>query len=478
MVITYRIKNCLQKLICTVILCALVGCSSDENETVIEEEEPVAPTASDLLRTAIESNNPQGLNAFILPDSDDYANIPQDPNNPLTREKIVLGQMLYHETALATDGVNSELTGTWSCASCHHAAAGFKAGIPQGIGEGGIGFGVAGEGRVLASGFDKNSEVPEQVPDLQPVTSPSVLNTAYQEVMLWNGQFGNVEGGTVNADLDPEVLSPEGTPKAENVRGLAGLEIQAIAGTIVHRMNSFDNSVLQTNDEYVMMFEAAFPDGSEDVLEDAGKAIAAYERTLLANESPFQLWLKGDDSAMTSQEILGATLFFGKAGCVSCHNGPALSSAVGASKSEMFMAVGFADFDPNNSQINGSVSDADARGRGGFTGDAEDDYKFKVPQLYNLSDTNVFGHGASFKSVRDVVAYKNAGVPQKLIPETQLDTRFQPLSLTEEEIDLITAFLETGLHDPNLGRYVPSALPTQRCFPVADEQAKLDLNCS
>lgn len=451
------------------------GCSDDDDDEEAVVEEPETP--SQILTAAIQAANPGGLAAFTLPQSDDLANIPQDPNNPLTSEKVALGQMLYHETALATDGVNPALVGTWSCASCHHAASGFKAGIPQGIAEGGSGFGIAGETRVLVEGFDKDSEDPMMVPDVQPVTSPAVLNTAYQEVMLWNGQFGNVEGGVVNADLAAEVLSPAETPKVENVRGLAGLEIQAIAGTKVHRMNTFNNSILQTNDEYVMMFDAAFPDGSVDFLEDAGKAIAAYERTILANESPFQMWLNGDENAMTDTEIAGATLFFGKAGCVSCHNGPGLSSAVGATEAEMFMAIGFADFDPNNPQITGSVSDADARGRGGFTGEADDDYKFKVPQLYNLTDTNVFGHGASFTSVRDIVAYKNTAVAQKVIPEAQMDARFQPLGLTEEEIDHLTAFLETGLYDPNLIRYVPVALPSGQCSPVADEQSRLDLGC-
>lgn len=463
----------------TAIVCAsltlIAGCSDDDDEVVTET--PVE-TPSQVLVSAIESVNSDGLSAFTLPASDDFANIPQDPNNPITAEKVQLGQMLYHETAIATGGVNDTTIGTWSCSSCHHAAAGFKAGIPQGIAEGGTGFGVTGEARVLMDGFDKSADDPSFIPDVQPVASPSVLNSAYQEVMLWNGQFGNVQGGLVNAGLAPDVLYTDDTPKAENIRELAGLEIQAIAGTTVHRLNTFEDSVLQTNDQYVQMFSAAYPDGSTDILEDAGKAIAAYERTILANEAPFQSWLQGDESAMTDQEIAGATLFFGKANCVSCHNGPGLSSAFDASEDDMFMAIGFADFDPNNPQITGTVSDADSRGRGGFTGEAADDYKFKVPQLYNLADTNIFGHGASFSSVRDVVAYKNAAVPQKIIPAAQLDTRFQPLGLTETEIDQITAFLETGLYDPNLNRYVPDSLPTGECFPVADTQSRLDLNCS
>ena len=459
------------------LLLTACGGSSDAPTSSTPAPTP-APSASDLLmQTITAASGGVGPSAYTLPDSDDLANIPADVNNPLTAEKVALGQMLYHETALSTVGNNPDSTGTYSCASCHHAAAGFKAGIPQGIAEGGEGFGVNGETRVLAEGFDGSSADPMFVPDTQPVTSPAVLNAAFQEVMLWNGQFGSAVDGTVNAGLDPDVLAPAGTPKAENVRQLAGLEIQAVAGTAVHRLKTDSDSILQTNAEYIEMFNAAFPEGSTDHTEDAAKAIAAYERTIMANQSPFQMWLKGDEDAMSADEIAGAELFFGEAGCADCHRGPALSSELGATESEMFFAIGFADFDLNDPQITGTVSDADSRGRGGFTGEAEDNYKFKVPQLYNLADTNVFGHGASFTSVRDVVAYKNAAVAQKVLPAGTLDERFVPLGLTESEIDLITVFLESALYDPNLERYVPESIPSGNCFPNNDAISEIDLGC-
>ncbi|NVK58211.1 MAG: cytochrome-c peroxidase [Alteromonadaceae bacterium] len=455
-------------------LAMLSGCLQDKDAVVVI---PVSQSPQEELKASINATHSLGLDAYILPQENDFEQIPQDPNNPLTQEKVTLGKLLFHETALSTEGVNKARAGTWSCASCHHVDAGFKAGVPQGIGEGGEGFGVKGEMRHFAYGFDKASLDPEYIPDVQPFASPTILNTAYQEVMLWNGQFGNMEGGKVNHDLELAVLAPQGTPKAENIRQLAGLEIQAIAGTAVHRLKTDVDSVLQTNDEYALLFELAFPDGSNDIVEDAGKAIAAYERTVLANRAPFQRWLQGDESALNEQEIQGAALFFGKANCVSCHRGPALSSEPGAAENEMFMAIGFADFDPNHAKVSGVVTDADAKGRGGFTGEAADNYKFKVPQLYNLADSNVFGHGASFSSIRNVIAYKNAAVPQKVIPVEQLDPRFKPLGLTESEIDQLTAFLTYALYDDDLHRYRPDALPTNACFPVADEQSKLDLNC-
>ena len=476
---TVQYKMILRKITLVSIAVYMFGCDSDGDnvEEVVEISMPKPSTSQILKDTIFAVSSGLGTSAFILPDSDDLDNIPQDPNNPITVEKVELGQLLYHETALATEGVNLGFAGTYSCASCHHAAAGFKSGVPQGIGEGGEGFGVTGESRVFAAGFDKASADPQFIPDVQPLTSPAVLNVAYQDVMLWNGQFGNSVDGIVNAGIADEILSTEGTPKAENARQLSGIEIQAIAGTGVHRLKTNDDSILQTNSEYIAKFNAAFPQGTEDATGDAGKAIAAYERTILANKSPFQMWLKGDNNAMTADEISGATLFFGKAGCVDCHTGPGLSSDVGAAEEEIFFALGFADFGLNNSQISGTVGDRDSRGRGGFTGEEADNYKFKVPQLYNLADTNVFGHGASLNTIRSVVAYKNAAVAQKILPASVLDPRFVSLGLTDKEVDYITTFLESGLYDPNLSRYVPSSLPSGNCSPVNDDIAKLDLGC-
>ncbi len=419
----------------------------------------------------------RGAAAFTFPHETNLDAIPQDPSNPLTAEKVALGQLLYHETALAQDGNNPALAGTYSCASCHHVAAGFKAGVPQGISEGGTGFGINGEGRVLADGFDP--AMPEgdpMKPDLQPIATPTALNVAYQDVMLWNGQFGNAINGLINAGIDMNVLATPGTPKEANVRMLAGVETQAVAGLGVHRIKVEDDTVLQTHPAYQALFSAAFPEGSDDVLEDAAKAIAAYERTLLATEAPFQRWLNGDGD-LGLAALRGATVFFGKGACVDCHRGPALSSEVGASADEVFFNIGFADFDTSNPRIHGTVDDATSRGRGGFTGEPEDDYKFKIPQLYNLADSSVYGHGASFSSIREVVAYKNAAVAQQPLAINNLDSRFVPLGLSESEIDDLTAFISNALYDPNLERYVPDSLPSGQCFPVNDDQARSELDC-
>jgi cytochrome c peroxidase len=120
--------------------------------------------------------------------------------------------------------------------------------------------------------------------------------------------------------------------------------------------------------------------------------------------------MRGDQSAMSDKEYAGGQVFFGDGGCVACHQGAAFSSPVGATADQVFFAVGFDDLDVN--EIIGEVPDGVRLGRGGFTQVEDDNYKYKVPQLYNLADIGVFGHGGSFSSIREVIEYKNDAIPQ------------------------------------------------------------------
>ena len=470
-------KQLLSAVLCTTVLSACSGGGSESAPEPVTVAPPPAPTLSALeiavgeLKDMMGTTSPTGsYEGYILPESDDFLNIPQDPSNPVTAEKVELGKFLYHETGMTSSENNqTDMDNTWSCASCHNGQNGFKSGIRQGIGEGGVGF----DHRMIADGVN-----PEDI-DVQPVTSPTVLNTAFQEVMLWNGQFGNVIAGNVNVGIDPDRHFTEGTPKEANLRNFAGLETQAVAGLGVHRMGDTENSILRTNETYRKMFTDAYGVAEpDDMLEATALAVAAYERTILANQSPFQAYLKGDVDAMTAEEVSGAEVFFGKGNCHSCHNGPALSSPVGAMADQVFMAVGFHDLDIWEDEIVGEVNQATKEGRGGFTGDNMEKYAFKVPPLYNLIDTTVFGHGASFTSVEEVVRYKVAATPQHPeVETTDLDYRFTPLDLDEEEIANLVTFLEDSLHDPELMRYVPESLPSGNCPINNDEESRRDLGC-
>ena len=416
----------------------------------------------DTLRVRLEAAAPdRGLAFYMMPASQDLHSIPQDPRNPLSPEKVRLGRLLFHETGLLTTPSRSEGLETASCASCHHVAAGFQAGRRQGIGEGGLGFGTRGEDR-----FPNPDYTLEQL-DVQPIRSPSAMNGAYQPVMLWNGQFG-----ATGPNVGTEASWTAGTPKETNYLGYQGLETQAIAGLTVHRMGRVDTSVAAKHPVYRQLFERAFP-GEPIDQERAGLAIAAYERTLLASEAPFQRWLRGAVGAMTKQQKRGAILFFGAAGCVDCHTGPALNSMT-------FHALGMDDLRGPDVLLDGDddLARPEHLGRGGFTGRSEDFYRFKTPQLYNLADSPFLGHGGTFRSVREVIEYKNSAVSQNpIVPAERLAPTFRPLHLSEGDIADLTAFVEEALYDTRLDRYVPSRLPSGNCFPVNDEQSRSDLGC-
>jgi cytochrome c peroxidase len=415
------------------------------------------------LLTAIETvSNGEGLKKFQLPESEDFDNIPQDPRNPLTPEKVALGKLLFHESALAIAPMQPISKGRYSCASCHFASAGFQAGRFQGISEGGVGFGTNGEGRA------RNNLYTEEQLDVQPIRTPSAMNGAFQNVMLWNGQFGATG---MNAGTD-YAWTPN-TPIQTNELGYEGLETQAIAGLKVHRLD-VDMEVLEPlgyKESFDLVF-SDFPENERYTRETAGLAIAAYERTMLANRAPFQKWLKGEHSAMSDQEKRGALVFFEKGKCVSCHSGPSLANME-------FFALGMKDLiDCPEEVFKTNPFGTERKGRGGFTNNAEDNYKYKVPQLYNLSDSPFYGHGATFTSLRAVLEYKNNGIAENAeVPASQLAEEFKPLLLSNEEIADLEAFLNKSLRDADLMRYQPESLPSGHCIPVNDPLAAYQLGC-
>ena len=444
----------------SILACAALFFASCQKD---EDSSDSAKLDSQLSQALQDASNGVGKSHFILPLSTELDKIPQDPKNPVTQAKIDLGALLFHETGIGLSPKHASHTGQYSCSSCHFASAGFQAGRHQGISDGGIGFGINGEGRIPDPEYDV-SEL-----DVQPVRSPAALNIAYQEAILWNGQFG-----AVGVNAGTEASWTPGTPKEVNNLGYHGTESQAIAALNVHRMKIDDQVCNDLN--YRQLFDKAYPNvppANRYDRERAGLAIAAYERILIPNQAPFQLWLRGKSNAMNEQEKRGAVLFFGKADCASCHNGPSLANME-------FYAIGMKDLFENTEITYGANSEScENKGRYCFTKNDEDMFKFKVPQLYNLADSPFYGHGASFGTVQDVVAYKNAGVKENPnVPDSRLADDFKPLGLTPEEINDISAFIENALRDPNLLRYQPLSVRSGNCFPNNDPQSKIDLGCN
>jgi cytochrome c peroxidase len=224
---------------------------------------------------------------------------------------------------------------------------------------------------------------------------------------------------------------------------------------------------------YTPLFDNAFHDvpvSQRYTLQTASHAIAAYFRTIFTNQAPFQQWLRGDQNAMTINQKKGAALFFGKAGCVNCHNSPSLNG-------QKFAALGVKDLDQNGYLVY-KTNDGRNKGRGGFTLKDSDLYKFKVPELYNLRDAGFYFHGASKTSLREVVQYFNLAIPENPRVETyRIAGQFKPLQLSDTEVDELTEFLANGLYDPNLERYKPNSVYSGNCFPNNDTQSQKDLGC-
>ncbi len=416
-----------------------------------------------LLIASLERASSDGdIDHFILPESDDFARIPQDFYNPITAEKVQLGNRLFFETGLAL-APNKEIgKHTYSCASCHVPSAGFRPGREQGIADGGTGFGVNGENR------SKSPDYEEWELDVQGLRPLSVLNVAFVKNTTWNGRFGSKDANIGTEDrwkLDPTLEI--------NAAGLAALESQNIEGMELHRLKITEEVLDEYG--YRLLFDAAFSDLPKEeryTKKTASFAISAYLRTLLTNKAPFQEYLKGRKTALSDREKRGAILFFGEAKCYHCHKEPNL----GANE---FYAIGVKDLYETGKAFDTSKEDPRNLGRGGFTGNQADRYKFKVPQLYNLGDAPFFFHGSSKYSLREVVEYFNEGVSENnTVPKEQLAHQFKPLYLSDEEMDDLTAFLENGLRDSDLERYVPSSLPSGNCFPNNDPASQLELGCN
>lgn len=414
------------------------------------------------LKSLISNVSPTGrYDFYILPDASDLDNIPQDRRNPLTPEKVELGKMLFFETGIAQKSRYTSGIGTYSCASCHIPEAGFRPGSAQGVADGGVGFGINGEMRI------KSLEYQEDELDVQSARPLSLINVAYVTNTFWNGQFGS---GGVNEGT--EELWHELEELELNNLGYEAIETQNIEGVEVHRLET--NKEIADRYGYTEMFDKAFPDIKEEDRYSTfvtSLALSAYIRTITASKAPFQDYLRGNHDALSDQEKLGAEMFFGKAKCSNCHYNQNLGSME-------FHRLGVKDMYQRPS-FNTDKSDRRNLGRGGFTLDEEDYYKFKVPQVYNTADAPFFFHGSSQHTIEDVIDYKlRAESENPNIPTETLSDKFKPRDLTEEERSALIAFMRNGLRDPDLIRYKPTSVLSGSCIPNNDEQSQLDLGCN
>ena len=242
---------------------------------------------------------------------------------------------------------------------------------------------------------------------------------------------------------------------------------------------------------YVSLFEAAFPkikNGSNELtFADAANAIAAFEsQAFRFDNSPFDAFLRGDDDAMTVDEKMGMSLFYGEAKCASCHSGPFLTD-------HQFHATAMPQIGPGK---NHGTSGREDFGRGAITEDAADNYKFRTPSLRNVALTGPWGHDGAFSDLKEIVihqlnpfdalAYYDRTQPV-LTGRSDLDAidwiamddavavdqladacQIEPVNLEPDEIDQLVSFLYalTDLRALDMTDIIPSSVPSG--LPVAD----------
>jgi len=411
-----------------------------------------------LLTEAIKDVNSAGVSGFILPDQYDFDNIPQEPKNPLNEHKVELGRNLFYETGLATLSKHESGRGTYSCGTCHLPELGMLPGYHQGIADGGNGYQIR----------SINEDYLESDLDVQAIRPMSLYNVGFMTNTLWNGRFG-----ARDANVGTEHVWGDDGLSHTNELGYSGLECQNIEGLKLHRMEV--TKPLMETLGYTELFDLAFPEFSTTTrytLLTGSFALSAYLRTMTTSEAPFQKWLKGDKEILTDQQKEGAILFFSKARCVVCHNGPAFSS-------NRFFALGVNDMDQRSDAVNNIGPELDRNGgRGAFTQEDEDLYKFKVPQLYNLKGNEHFFHGSSKSSIVDVIKYKSlAEYENQRVEDSRKPNEFQTLNLSDDEIAQLADFIENGLYDPTVLKFKPTSIISGNCFPNADELSIEQLDC-
>ena len=251
------------------------------------------------------------------------ASSPDPAGNLSTPAKVALGQKLFFDPALSANG-------RIACATCHDARRAFTDGVA-------LSLGVKGEklGR----------------------HTPTVINLAWSEAFFWDGRAKTMEQQAVMPIANPDEM---GMPH----------------DVMVTR--------LKDSAEYRELFTRAFP-GEGASVATVGKAIAAFERTLLYAAAPFDRWVAGDESAISEEAKRGFVQFNTGAGCAQCHSGWNFSDGKFHDIGLVSSDAGRFDVDKDESQRN----------------------LFKTPGLRNIAERGPYMHDGQLGSLNQVLRHYN-----------------------------------------------------------------------
>lgn len=287
---------------------------------------------------------------------------PAPADNPTTAEKIELGKALFMDPRFSS-------TGTVSCNSCHNVMEG-------GDDSRSVSMGVHGKtgGR----------------------NAPTVWNSAFHSVQFWDGRAPLLEDQAKGPVANPVEMGMKDVDTAMD-------RVKIIPG-------------------YKALFDKAFGANSMTV-ENAVKAVAAFERTLITPNSPYDKYVKGDKKAMNSQQVRGMKKF-ASTGCTSCHSGAAFNGP------QMKTGEGFyAKFPTFNNGYATKYKLSEDKGREEVTGKSTDRNMFRVQTLRNITDTAPYFHNGSVKDLDEAV---------RVMAKSQLNQ-----DLSDKDVNDIVAFLGT-----------------------------------
>jgi cytochrome c peroxidase len=314
---------------------------------------------------------------------------------------VALGKMLFFDPVLSGNGKRS-------CASCHQPKKAFTDGSAKSI------------------AFNFQGTVGRN--------APTLLNACLQPTFFHDGRARSLEQQAGNVIENPNEL---------------GGNFIAIC------------KELKQSKEYIRLFKKAF--GPSDTLITAyqiRKAIAAFEKSMIALNSPFDRYLAGDSTQLSTQQILGCNLFMGKAQCATCHFAPLFSGLLPPDYRKMEVEVLGTTTD-NNFLVPHLDDD---KGRAVVTKIPLQEGAFKTPSIRNVSLTAPYMHNGALKNLEEVMEFYNKGggkglgldVSNQTLPE-------KPLHLSKEEISALISFMES-LSDTSNAIKAPSHLPKIRGF--------------
>lgn len=274
--------------------------------------------------------------------------LPSD--NPINRDKVALGRFLFFDPRLSSNN-------SVSCATCHSPQAAFS------------------DRRQVSLGVDSRAG---------DRNAPTIINRAFSREQFWDGSANSLEEQSKVPLINPKEMA---MPSHE---------------LLVKKLGDIQG--------YRSWFKRVF---ARDVnIDDLARAVAAFERTVVSGNSRFDAFRNGDQRALNESEIRGLSLFFGKARCSQCHNGP-----------------NFTDEKYHNIGVGWNATLVDL-GRYKVTHDEQDIGAFKTPTLREIAGTAPYMHNGAFATLEETVAFYNMGG----IANPFLDVEMRRPKLTLEQM--------------------------------------------